>query len=175
MRAAYLIAPQRVEVREERVPVPAPGGLVVRVRVALTDGTDLKAFRRGHPQMPMPTRFGHEFSGDVAGVGSGVTTFERGDAILSVHSAPCGACFWCARAEEELCERVMSTKILGAYAEYVELPAHIVAQNAYRKPANLSYEAGAFLEPVACVVHSLRLLTLAPGVSLVVVGDGGFG
>jgi L-iditol 2-dehydrogenase len=175
MRAAYLIAPGEVELRDERVPVAEPGGAVVRVRVALTDGTDLKAFRRGHPQMPLPTRFGHEFSGDVAAVGDGVTAFAVDDPILSVHSAPCGACYWCRQQEEELCEEVMATKILGAYAEFVAIPPHILNRNAFRKPANVSYESGAFLEPLACVVHSLRLLDLAPATTLGIVGDGGFG
>jgi L-iditol 2-dehydrogenase len=111
----------------------------------------------------------------VAAVGAGVTAFAVGDPILSVHSAPCGTCYWCLHAEEELCERVMETKILGAYAEYVALPPHITARNAFRKPENVSYEAGAFLEPLACVVHALRQVPLAHDSSLVVIGDGGFG
>jgi len=175
LRAGYLIAPGQIEVRDDAVPAAEPGGVVVRVRVALTDGTDLKAFRRGHPQMPMPTRFGHEFSGDVAAVGEGVTAFAVGDAIACVHSAPCGECYWCARGREELCEHVMATKILGAYAEYVAVPPHIVARNAFRKPAGLSYEAAAFLEPLACVVHSLRDLAPPPDSRVAVIGDGGFG
>jgi L-iditol 2-dehydrogenase len=175
LRAGYLLAPGRVEVREVDVPQPEAGGLVVRVRVALTDGTDLKAFRRGHPQMPMPTRFGHEFSGDVAAVGAGVEGFAAGDPIMSVHSAPDGTCYWCLRGQEELCESVMETKILGAYAEFVALPPHIVRRNAFRKPAGVSYEAAAFLEPLACVVHSLNALAPQPGDLVAVIGDGGFG
>jgi L-iditol 2-dehydrogenase len=175
MRAGYLVAPGRVELRSEAMPVPEPGGVVVRVRVALTDGTDLKAYRRGHPQMPMPTRFGHEFAGDVAAVGSGVVTFAPGDPIMTVHSAPDGTCFWCRRGEEELCETVMATKILGAYAQYVAVPAHIVNRNAFRKPAHLSYEAAAFLEPLACVVHAQQMLAAKAGDTIAVIGDGGFG
>ncbi len=175
MRAAVLVSPGRIEMREHPMPRPEPGGVVVRVRVALTDGTDLKAFRRGHPQMPMPTLFGHEFSGDVVAVGEGVRDFAVGDAVACVHSAPCAACFWCERGEEELCERVMSTKILGAYAEHVAVPAHIVSRNMFRKPASLPYEAAAFLEPLACVVHSLRFLGASEKRTLVVIGAGGFG
>ncbi|MBD5656960.1 MAG: alcohol dehydrogenase catalytic domain-containing protein, partial [Candidatus Eremiobacteraeota bacterium] len=134
MRAGYLVAPGCVEVRDEAVPEPEAGGVVVRVRAALTDGTDLKAYRRGHPQMPFPSRFGHEFSGDVAAVGADVTTFSVGDAIMTVHSAPDGTCYWCLRGQEEMCETVMRTKILGAYAEFVAVPAHIVARNAFLKP-----------------------------------------
>jgi L-iditol 2-dehydrogenase len=175
VRAGYLIAPRQVELRDEAMPAAEAGGLVVRVRVALTDGTDLKAYRRGHPQMPFPTRFGHEFSGDVAAVGAGVTTFAPGDAIVSVHSAPDGTCYWCARGQEELCERVMQTKILGAYAEYIALPPHIVARNAFRKPDHVSYEAAAFLEPVSCVVHAWQMLAPRAGDTVAIVGDGGFG
>ncbi len=170
-----LIAPRRIELREEARPQPAPGGIVVRVRAALTDGTDLKAYRRGHPQMPMPTRFGHEFSGDVAAVGEGVTAWREGDPVMCVHSAPCGRCYWCACEEEELCESVMSTKILGAYADYVAVPAHILDRNLFRKPADVSYPEAAFLEPLACVVHSVAFLAPKKGSIVAVLGDGGFG
>jgi L-iditol 2-dehydrogenase len=175
MRAGYLIEPRLVEVREVDVPRAEPGGLVVRIRVALTDGTDLKAFRRGHSLMPMPTRFGHEFSGDVAAAGEGVTAFAEGDPIMMVQSAPDGTCFWCKRGEEELCETLTRTMIFGAYAEYIALPPNLVARNAFRKPDSVSYEAGAFLEPVSCVVRSLRALAPQRGDVVAIVGDGGFG
>ena len=175
MRAGYLIEPRLVEVREVDVPRAEPGGIVVRIRVALTDGTDLKAFRRGHSLMPMPTRFGHEFSGDVAAVGEGVTTFAEGDPIMMVQSAPDGTCYWCKRGEEELCETLTRTMIFGAYAEYIALPPNLVARNAFRKPDSVSYEAGAFLEPVSCVVRSLRALAPQRGDVVAIVGDGGFG
>jgi L-iditol 2-dehydrogenase len=175
MRAGYLIEPRRVELRDVDVPMAGPGSLVVRVRAALTDGTDLKTYRRGHWLMPMPTRFGHEFSGDVAAVGAGVGAFCEGDAIMMVQSAPDGTCFWCTRGQEELCETLVSTMIFGAYAEYILVPPHIVARNAYKKPANLSYEAAAFLEPVSCVVHSLEALAPKRGDVVAIVGDGGFG
>lgn len=174
MRAAYLIAPGRLELRAAEIPKAGPGEVVVRIRVALTDGTDLKAFRRGHPKMPMPTRFGHEFSGDVATVGEGVSAFAPGDGIMSVHTAPDGTCFWCRAGQEELCERVMETMLLGAYAEYIVLPKHIVGRNAFHKPEALSYEAAAFLEPLSCVVHSVDQLAPAPGSTVVILGVGGF-
>lgn len=170
-----LVEPRKIELRSEPIPAAPPGGLVVRVRAALTDGTDLKAYRRGHPQMPMPSRFGHEFSGDVAAVGEGTSGYAVGDAVMCVHSAPDGTCFWCLAGEEELCESVMSTKILGAYADYIEIPARIVARNCFHKPEGLAYRDAAFLEPLACVVHSVDYLRPAPDALVVVLGDGGFG
>lgn len=174
MQSAILVEPGRVELREVAVPQPSPGSIIVRIRAALTDGTDLKAYRRGHPQMPMPTPFGHEFSGDVAAVGADAV-FAIGDAVMSVHSAPCLRCFWCGRSEEELCESVMRTKILGAYAQFIEIPEHIVRVNAFRKPEHLSYVAAAFLEPLSCVVHSIDFLQPKPGGVVAILGDGGFG
>lgn len=172
-RVAMLLEPRRIELCEEPEPNPRPGAIVVRVRAALTDGTDLKAYRRGHPQMPMPTRFGHEFSGDVAAVGEGVTSFAVGDAVMCAHTAPCGSCFWCAQGQEELCERVMPTMLLGAYADSIEVPPPVVARNCFRKPDDLSYREAAFLEPLACVVHSIDT-ALAHG-DVAVIGDGAFG
>jgi L-iditol 2-dehydrogenase len=170
-----LVAPRTIEVREESVGEPSDGAILVRVRAALTDGTDLKTYRRGHPLMPMPTRFGHEFSGDVVTVGKGVSDWTAGDAVACVHSAPCGRCFWCLRDEEELCESLTSTMVFGAYADYVEIPARVVARNCYRKPVDVSYVEAAFLEPLACVVHSAAFLGLEPDSFVAVYGDGAFG
>lgn len=174
-RVAVLTAPRRIELRREGIPDPPDGGIVVRVRAALTDGTDLKTYRRGHPKMPMPTRFGHEFSGDVAAVGRGASAFRVGDAVMCVHTAPCGDCFWCVSQQEELCERLLARMLLGAYADYIVVPPHVVAQNCFLKPPDVSYAQAAFLEPVACVVHSVALLDRAPGSTVAVIGNGGFG
>jgi L-iditol 2-dehydrogenase len=170
-----LVAPGRIDLRDEAPPAAPPGGMVVRVRAALSDGTDLKTYRRGHPKMPLPTRFGHEFSGDVAAVGDGVTSFAAGDAVMCVHTAPCGACFWCNGGQEELCEQLMPTMLLGAYSELIAVPKRIVEINAFGKPAGVSYAEAAFLEPLACVVHSIAALAPTRGSTVAVLGNGGFG
>ncbi len=161
--------------REEAIPQAPPGGIVVRVRAALTDGTDLKTYRRGHPKMPMPTRFGHEFSGDVEAVGAGTTAFAVGDAVMCAHTAPCGLCFWCENGQEELCASIMATMLLGAYADRIAVPERIVARNCYRKPDGIGYAEGAFLEPLACVLHSIATLAPQPGETIAVAGNGAFG
>jgi L-iditol 2-dehydrogenase len=174
-RVATLVAPRTVELCEEPVPNAPAGGIVVRVRAALTDGTDLKAYRRGHPKMPMPTRFGHEFSGDVSAVGNGVTDFKEGDAVMCTHTAPCGLCFWCSIGQEELCERLMPDMLLGAYADYIPVPARVVQRNCFLKPVQVTYAQGAFLEPLSCVAHSVSLLAARPGSQVAILGNGAFG
>ncbi len=172
-RVAVLVAPRHIEVREEHIGPPPPGAIQVRVRAALTDGTDLKTYRRGHPKMPFPTRFGHEFSGDVTAVGTGVTDFAIDEGVMCVHTAPCGRCAWCARGQEELCEHIMPTMLLGAYADTIEVPRTVVERNCFHKPEHLSYREAAFLEPLSCVVHSLEFLQ--PQGIVAVIGDGAFG
>ncbi len=174
-RVAMLVEPQRIELRREAAPQPEPGGIVVRVRAALTDGTDLKTYRRGHPKMPMPTRFGHEFSGEVAAVGEGVTAFEPGDPVMCVHTAPCGACFWCRNAQEELCESIMAAMILGAYSDTIAVPRRVVDRNCYQKPEDVTWVEAAFLEPLSCVVHSVEVLGARASSVVAIVGNGGFG
>jgi len=164
-----------IELRDEPNPIAPPGGIVVRVRAALTDGTDLKTYRRGHPKMPMPTRFGHEFSGDVVAVGQGVTQFAPGDPVMCAHTAPCGRCYWCRHEQEELCEELMPAMLLGAYAELIAVPRRVAEQNCFAKPPAVSYAQAAFLEPLACVVRSLRMLAPDRDAVVAILGNGGFG
>jgi len=149
--------------------------VVVKIHTALTCGTDLKAYLRGHPKMPMPTLFGHEFSGEIARVGNGVKTFHEGDPVMSVHSAPCGACYYCSRGQDNLCELTMRAKVMGAYAEYIRVPSHIVRQNMYTKPPHLSFKEAALLEPLACVLHGFDQFTLGREDTVVVIGAGAIG
>ncbi|HWJ03186.1 MAG TPA: alcohol dehydrogenase catalytic domain-containing protein, partial [Verrucomicrobiae bacterium] len=175
MRANLLVSPGRLAMQDIDIPQPGPGQVLVRVKAALTCGTDLKAFLRGHPQIPMPGPFGHEFSGVVAAVGEGVSKFKVDDEVMSVHSAPCGDCYWCEHGQGNLCESIMESKVLGAYAEYVLVPAHIVEQNMFIKPDNLSFPEAAILEPLACVVYGLQRVPVRHTDTVLVIGAGAIG
>jgi len=172
MLAHLLLEPGKIDYREVETPVPGPGEVVVRVSTALTCGTDLKAFLRGHPKMPMPTLFGHEFSGDIAAAGSGVRGFREGDAVMAVPTAPCKTCYYCRHKQENLCTIIMDTMVLGAYAEYVKLPAPVVETNMFRKERQLPYSEAALLEPLSCVVHAIDRLAPRPDDRVLIIGAG---
>lgn len=175
MRANLLVKPGQIELREVETPSPAEGEVVVKVRAALTCGTDLKTFLRGHPKFPLPTLFGHEFSGEIAQVGRSVHQFREGDKVMSAPSGPCGNCYYCKRNQENMCGVVMDNYTHGAYAEYIRVPAHVVAQNMFEKPNSLSFQEAAVLEPLACVMHGLNLLKLREDDTVVVIGSGAIG
>src|ERR1700736_2349119 len=99
------------DLRVEAVPVPRidSGDVLVRVRAALTCGTDVKVFRRGyHARMIQPPAlFGHELAGDIVEVGSGVRDFKVGQRVVAANSAPCGTCYFCKRNQENLCSDLL--------------------------------------------------------------------
>jgi L-iditol 2-dehydrogenase len=173
--ANIIIKPNRIELREIKTPIPSHGEILVKIKAALTCGTDLKAFSRGHPMIPMPGVFGHEFSGIVTAVGKGVKIFKAGDEIMAVHSAPCLECGYCKKRLYNLCEKIMETKVLGAFAEHILLPSHIVKQNVFYKPRNLTFEEAAFLEPLSCVVHGMKSIDIKKGDNILVIGAGPIG
>ncbi len=175
MRVAILVEPQKLVIEDRPEPHAPPGGLVIEIKAALTCGTDIKTYLRGHPQIPLPAPLGHEFSGVVCEVGQGVTSFREGDAVMAVHSGPCGKCFYCKQGLENLCETIMSTKVLGAFAERIALPERVVRHNVFRKPENINFSQAAFLEPLACAVHGLGQSEASTGETVVVLGGGPIG
>jgi L-iditol 2-dehydrogenase len=170
-----LVQPGRLELREIIPPKPGPGEILLKVECALSCGTDLKAFRRGHPIWPMPAPFGHEFAGTVAAVGEGVRSFRAGDPLMAAPTAPCGECFYCKRDQENLCAQAMSKMVLGAYADYLLIGAHVVARNSFYKPPELSFEEAALLEPLSCVMHAQAMAQPKPSETVLIIGAGAFG
>ena len=176
MRACVLVEPGRIETRDDvDMPVAGPDDVVVEVKSALTCGTDLKAYRRGHHLMPPPTLFGHEFSGVIVDKGNKVDRFSVGQPVMSVHTAPCGECVYCGRGLQNLCPHLTKTMALGAYAEYLRVPAHVVDANMYPKPDDLDYREAAMLEPLSCVVYGISQVPVRDTDSAVVIGAGAIG
>ena len=101
MKAIQYYGPQEIKYEEVMVKPPEEGEVVVKVMAALTCGTDVKTFRRGHPVLikEVPSGFGHEFAGIVEKVGKNVKEFKVGDRVVAANSAPCGECFYCKKQE----------------------------------------------------------------------------
>jgi L-iditol 2-dehydrogenase len=157
------------DLRVEEVPRPEPGegDVLVQVEVALTDGTDAKAFRRGHPLLlaETPSPFGHEFCGiDVA----------TGRRVVAANSAPCGECAPCRRGEETLCENLRPF-LNGAYAEFLLVPARIAERNLLPVPPTMAPQVAALVEPLACCLHGVERARIEPGQTVAVVGPGPIG
>jgi L-iditol 2-dehydrogenase len=171
MKAVLYLEPGKLSYQETDVPTVGLGELLVRVEAALTCGTDVKTFQRGHHLMRPPMPFGHEFAGEVYQVGKGVSGFAEGMSVVAANSAPCNCCFYCRRGKHNLCENILFN--WGAFAEYIRVPAPIVLQNVYQIPEGLSYEEAALLEPLACVVLGNEAADISLGDSVAIAGGGG--
>lgn len=175
MKAIQYYGPQNIKLEEVMVKPPEEGEVVVKVMAALTCGTDVKTFRRGHPVLikNIPSGFGHEFSGVIEKLGRNVEGFKVGDRVVAANSAPCGECFYCRRGEYNLCENL--DLLNGAYAQYITVPARIVKKNMLILPDNLPFERAAFCEPLANVVHGVERTSINPGDSVGIIGIGPIG
>lgn len=175
MMAAVLYGKETIKVEEVPVPEIGPRDVLVRVKAALTCGTDVKVFRRGyHARMIVPPAlFGHELAGDIVAVGEQVTRWKVGHRVVAANSAPCGDCFYCRRNNENLCENLLFNN--GAYAEYIRIPDRIVEKNMYELPAHISYQDAALVEPFACVLRGAEESNIKKGDTVAVIGLGPIG
>ena len=175
MLAGVLYGKEELRVEPVMVPELGPTDILVRVRVALTCGTDLKVFRRGyHARMIKPPAIlGHELAGDVVAVGSEVQSFRPGQRVVAANSAPCWECYYCKRRQENLCEDLLFNN--GAYAEYARIPGPIVECNAHEIPEGIGYREAAMVEPLACVLRGLEESGVRAGDTVTVIGLGPIG
>jgi L-iditol 2-dehydrogenase len=174
VRGFVQTAVKRFEDRELPRPVAEPGEVVLRVRAALTCGTDVKLLARGHPRISLPITMGHEACGEVVEVGPGVERFALGDRVVPGISGPCGVCRECSRGLENLCAAGHADRAWGAFAEFLRVPAGVVGANLHPAPRGLSDEVAAFLDPLASVLHGWRRLAPVAG-TLLVYGAGALG
>ena len=171
MRGVFYLGPGNLELREVPIPSPQAGELLVKVNTALTCGTDLKTFRRGHPKFPPPFLMGHEFAGNVVAMGTGVEQFKPGMRVTANVFAPCMQCYYCLHGQDNLCEQLHYN--FGAFAEYMILPRSIVQLNTFHIPDHVPDAHAAILEPLISVVHGQRRIAIQQGETVVIVGAGG--
>ncbi len=171
MRAFVQSSVGGFEERQVDPPPPGHGEVVLRMRAALTCGTDLKILARGHPRIRLPLTMGHEVAGEIVAVGAGVTRWKPGDRVVPGVSGPCGRCADCHGGRANLCAAGHTDRMWGAFAEFVRIPAGVVSANLHPVPDAVDDEVAAFLDPLASVLHGWNRLR-APSGALLVYGAG---
>jgi len=176
MTAAVLYGSEDLRIEEIDVPSLAADEVLLRVRLALTDGTDLKVWRRGyHARMIQPPAvFGHELVGDIVAVGKRVDPRWRiGMRVVAANSAPCLRCHHCRRGQENLCDDLLFNN--GAYAEYMRIPGRIAVENMLEVPNSVDDQSAALAEPLACVLRGIHEMEVRTGDTAAVIGCGPIG
>jgi L-iditol 2-dehydrogenase len=174
MKAQLFYGPKDVRFEEIEIPHPGPGEALVRIKSALTCGSDLKTYRRGHPTMiEEGSVFGHEWAGDIVELGDGAEGFEIGDRVIAMNSSPCYRCYYCKLERYSMCENIVYNN--GAYAEYIKIPRKILAINTIKIPTHVEYKQAALTEPLACVVHGVDESNINEGDMVAINGAGPIG
>ncbi|WP_374575791.1 alcohol dehydrogenase catalytic domain-containing protein [Phenylobacterium sp.] len=175
MRAAvFKGAGQPLVCEEVATPVPGEGEVVLKVGFCGICGTDLHRTESNILTYDAGTIMGHEFSGEVAALGPGVTTLKVGDRVTAMPYLGCNECEHCRRGFPVLCKsmrNVGTNDHPGAYAQYVVTSERFT----FKLPQSLSLEDGALIEPLAVGLRGVNRTGVEKGQSVLVIGAGPIG
>lgn len=173
MQIAELVELGKIETRSASIPTIAAGEVLLATRAVGLCGTDVKAYRRGHPYFPPPCVLGHELVGIVREAGAGVQAFCVGDRVVCAPYVECGGCATCRQGVGELCPH--KAFVSGALQEYVRVPADVVRRGTFLVPNEISDDVATLAEPLACAVNGIERADVRRGDSVLVVGGGPMG
>ena len=158
---------RRLRLRDDLpIPEPPPDEALIRVLAAGICNTDLELVRGYYPYTGV---LGHEFAGEVVSEGA-----LAGKRVVGEINAVCGECRACRAGRRSHCERRTVLGIVnrhGAFAEYLTLPL----ENLHEVPDGVATEVAVFTEPLAAALEIQEQVSIAPGMRVLVVGDGKLG
>src|SRR5688500_4363565 len=178
MKAVVLEEYMKLVYQDVPMPEVQDDEVLVKVKAVGICGSDIHGMDGSSGRRIPPLIMGHEASGVIEAVGAGVRDWHVGDRVTFDSTVYCGECWYCRRGEINLCEhrRVLGVSTgeyrqHGAFAEYLAVPSRVL----YKLPENLTFEQGAFVEPVSIAVHAVARTPLSLGCTAVVVGSGMIG
>jgi len=163
----------KLKLKELDIPKIEEGEILVKMRSCGICGTDIEKIK-GFSLTNV--KLGHEVTGDVVEVGSGVKNLKVGDRVFVHHHVSCGECYYCLRGSETLCELFLTTNIEPCgFSEYFKVPKVNLEKGGVIKLEDLDYEEGTFIEPLACCIRNLRKCEFKEGERVMVIGCGVMG
>jgi 2-desacetyl-2-hydroxyethyl bacteriochlorophyllide A dehydrogenase len=168
MRAAIVEGKRKFLVKEVPEPVLDKDEVLIKVQYCGICGSDLHVFKEA-----AGVGFGHEYSGDIVGMGSEVKGWRMGERVAVEPAAPCDECFWCRRGEWGLCEQyfVALVEYKGAFATYAKAKHYRL----HKLPKEMGYEEGAIIEPTTCALHAIKVAGMQKDDVVAVLGLGPIG
>jgi len=168
-----ITAPEKITRGEVPAPVAEPHEVVIKVVRSGICGSDVHAYYNKHPFISLPIVIGHEFSGEIAEVGSGVTGFNPGDRVTVMPQIYCEDCLNCRAGRYNICSslKVIGCQTTGASQELLAVDSKLTL----KLPDSISYDQGAMLEPVSVGIHACRRAGDTTNKKVVVQGAGTIG
>ncbi|MCX8070736.1 MAG: alcohol dehydrogenase catalytic domain-containing protein [Thermodesulfovibrionales bacterium] len=148
------------DIRIEEIPIPeiSHNEVLLKTKSAGICSGDVMQW---YIEKKAPLVLGHEFSGIVVEIGANVKKnrkdIHKGDRVFVHHHAPCMNCQFCLRNDFVHCNIWKDSKIIpGGISEYIVIPEINLKNDTLHIPHSLSFEDGAMIEPIGCVVKSLK-------------------
>ena len=177
MRAAVLHGIHDIRIEKRPIPKPKTGEALIRVRAVGVCGSEIHYYRDGRigtAVVDKPVIPGHEFAGEIAELGRGVKGLDVGQRVAVEPGAPCWECEWCVQGKYHVCRSMRFCGMPGqdgAYREYIAWPARLC----HPLPRNVSFGAGAMIEPAAVGFEALKVAPVQLGDTVLVIGCGSIG
>jgi L-iditol 2-dehydrogenase len=172
MKAAVLHAPLQLSIDEVPLPQVPAGHVLVQVKATAVCGTDVGIYN-GKVKSRLPVVQGHESTGVVVELGEGTQGLEVGDRVVLNSAVFCRHCQFCFSGHGNLCPNggLLGRELDGTFAEYAAVPDF----NAIKMPSSISFEDGTSLIALATVFQAHAKLSITPGQSVAVIGQGAAG
>jgi len=174
MKSGAYYRNDNVRVEERPVPTIGKGEVLVRVAVCGICGSDtMEWYREPKARAKGGINSGHEIAGEIVQIGEGVQDYKIHDRVVVAHHFPCGDCVLCRDGNETACE-AMNQKYIepGGFAEYIRVLEKGVQYGLYHLPGSMTYAQGSFVEPLGCVVRSVRKSEPVAAHTVLVIGSG---
>ena len=162
-------------VKDAPIPEPGHNDLLIKIRKTAICGTDVHIYNWddwSRQTIPVPMITGHEYVGEVVGMGEEVKGFAIGDRVSGEGHITCGHCRNCRAGRTHLCRNTVGVGVnrQGCFAEYLVIPAF----NAFKIPDNISDELAAIFDPFGNAVHTALSFDLV-GEDVLISGAGPIG
>jgi threonine 3-dehydrogenase len=172
---AKLKSEKGIWLTDVEVPEVGHNDLLIKIRKTAICGTDMHIYNWdewSQKTIPVPMVVGHEYVGEVVGIGQEVKGFSLGDRVSGEGHITCGHCRNCRAGRRHLCRNTTGVGVnrQGAFAEYLVIPAF----NAFKIPHNISDDLAAIFDPFGNAVHTALSFDLV-GEDVLITGAGPIG
>ena len=173
MLQAVMILPGKIEFNNVPIPEVKAEEVLIKIISIGICGSDIHVYHGKHPYTSYPVVQGHELSGEIAKIGTGVENLKVGDKVTIQPQVVCGKCYSCTHGSYHICDelKVMGFQTTGTASEYFAVDAKKVL----KLPDALSFDEGAMVEPLAVAVHALGRAGDVEGKKILVLGAGPIG
>ncbi|ONI39971.1 galactitol-1-phosphate 5-dehydrogenase [Candidatus Epulonipiscium fishelsonii] len=174
MKAVRYLGPSNLELQEIENPIPKDDEVLLKIRACGICGSDVHGYLGLTGRRIAPMTMGHEFAGEVIGLGDAVKNTKIGDAVVVQPINFCGECEYCLQGLTNVCLNKRFYGVLdvdGAFAEYLCVPEKLL----FKMPEGMSYNVGALAEPYAVAYGATNKIDTFEGKNVLIIGAGTIG